>query len=614
MCGIIGALSERDIVPILLDGLRQLEYRGYDSAGLAVVLPEAPRLRRVRTRGKVARLAAMLEKEPLEGTIGIAHTRWATHGAPSVRNAHPHVSGGRVAVVHNGIIENYDALRGELMEAGVELATDTDSEVIAHLVASELEAKKSLLAAVASACGKLAGAFAMVVVSPEEPRKLVVVRVGSPLVIGCGSGEYFVASDVLALTDVAKDFIILEEQDIAEVSLAGVRVHSHLSGIENPVTREVVRIEGQRQLKDKGGHDSFMHKEIHEQPEAVHRALEARVSKNRVLQPAFGVNAGEVLDQVRSVYIVAAGSSYHCGLIAKYWIEELTGVPCQAEVASEFRYRKAVVLPGTLFVSISQSGETADTLAALRASRNLGFLASLAICNVPTSTLVRESDMTYLMHAGPEFSVASTKAITSSLVGLLLLTLLIGRRQGLPEEVEAEVVEALHSLDEVMRESLRLEPRIKELASRFGDRHNAFFLGRGAQYPVALEAALKLKEISYVHAEGYPAGELKHGPLALVDEGMPVVAVAPKDDLIEKLQSNLREVHARGGLLIVFAGPDTGFASREDMHVISMPRMHELLVPIVYSVPLQLLAYHVARLKGTDVDQPRNLAKAVTVE
>ena len=317
---------------------------------------------------------------------------------------------------------------------------------------------------------------------------------------------------------------------------------------------------------------------------------------------------------MRSVYIVAAGSSYHCGLIAKYWIEELTGVPCQAEIASEFRYRKAVVLPGTLFVAISQSGETADTLAALRASRNRGFLASLAICNVPTSTLVRESDMTYLMHAGPEFSVASTKAITSSLVGLLLLTLLIGRRQGLPEEVETEVVEALHSLDEVMRESLRLEPRIKELASRFGDRHNAFFLGRGAQYPVALEAALKLKEISYVHAEGYPAGELKHGPLALVDEGMPVVAVAPKDDLIEKLQSNLREVHARGGLLIVFAGPDTGFASREDMHVISMPRMHELLVPIVYSVPLQLLAYHVARLKGTDVDQPRNLAKAVTVE
>ena len=499
-------------------------------------------------------------------------------------------------------------------KAGVELETDTDSEVIAHLVASDLEAKKSLLAAVASACGKLEGAFAMAVVSPEEPRKLVVVRVGSPLVIGCGSGEYFVASDVLALTDVAKDFIILEEQDIAEVSLAGVRVHSLLSGIENPVTREVVRIEGQRQLKDKGGHDSFMHKEIHEQPEAVHRALEARVSKNRVLQPAFGVNAGEVLDQVRSVYIVAAGSSYHCGLIAKYWIEELTGVPCQAEIASEFRYRKAVVLPGTLFVAISQSGETADTLAALRASRNRGFLASLAICNVPTSTLVRESDMTYLMHAGPEFSVASTKAITSSLVGLLLLTLLIGRRQGLPEEVETEVVEALHSLDEVMRESLRLEPRIKELASRFGDRHNAFFLGRGAQYPVALEAALKLKEISYVHAEGYPAGELKHGPLALVDEGMPVVAVAPKDDLIEKLQSNLREVHARGGLLIVFAGPDTGFASREDMHVISMPRMHELLVPIVYSVPLQLLAYHVARLKGTDVDQPRNLAKAVTVE
>ena len=614
MCGIIGAVSKRDIVPLLLDGLRQLEYRGYDSAGLAVVSAEDEGLRRLRTRGKVAKLVAMQEQTPLEGSTGIAHTRWATHGKPSARNAHPHISGDKVAVVHNGIIENYETLRRELLDSGVVLDTDTDSELIAHMVAEEMQRQNCMLDAVAKVSAQLHGAFAMVVASPEEPQKLVVVRVGSPLVIGCGKGENFIASDVMALTDVAQEFIILEEGDIAEVSLTGVQVHSLADGLYAPVERERERIEGQQQLREKGQHDTFMHKEIHEQPEAVHRALEARVSRNRVLAPAFGVAADELLEQVQSVFIVAAGSSYHCGLIAKYWIEELTGVSCQVEIASEFRYRKAVVLPNTLFVAVSQSGETADTLAALRASRRLGFLASLAICNVPTSTLVRESDMTYLMHAGPEFSVASTKAITCSLVGLLLMTLLIGRHRGLHEVVETEVVEALASLDDVIRESLTLESQIKDLAARFFDRHNAFFLGRGAQYPVALEAALKLKEISYVHAEGYPAGELKHGPLALVDEGMPVIAVAPKDDLIEKLQSNLREVHARGGQLIVFAGPDTEFASHSDVHIISMPRMHELLVPIVYSVPLQLLAYHVARQKGRDVDQPRNLAKAVTVE
>ncbi len=519
-----------------------------------------------------------------------------------------------MAIVHNGIIENYEPLRRELLDSGVVLDTDTDSELIAHLVAGEMQQECAMLEAVFNVSAKLDGAYAMVVAGPQEPDKLVVVRVGSPLVIGCGKGESFVASDVLALNDVAEEFIILAEGDIAQVSSAGVQVYSLSQGLDFPLERERVRIESHQQLKDKGRHDTFMHKEIHEQPEAVHRALEARVSKNRVLAPAFGVATEEVLGRVRNVFIVAAGSSHHCGLIAKYWIEELAGVSCQVEIASEFRYRKAVVLPGTLFVAVSQSGETADTLAALRASRRLGFLASLAICNVPTSTLVRESDMTYLMHAGPEFSVASTKAITCSLVGLLLLTLLIGRHRGLHEVVETEVVKALACLDDVIRESLALEPQIEDLAARFFDRHNAFFLGRGAQYPVALEAALKLKEISYVHAEGYPAGELKHGPLALVDEGMPVIAVAPKDDLIEKLQSNLREVHARGGQLIVFAGPDTEFAAHEDVHIITMPRMHELLVPIVYSVPLQLLAYHVARQKGRDVDQPRNLAKAVTVE
>lgn len=613
MCGIIGAVGRRDIVPLLLEGLRQLEYRGYDSAGVAVVSAGDGGLRRLRTCGKVAELMAMQQQTPIKGTTGIAHTRWATHGKPSVRNAHPHVSGERVTIVHNGIIENYVALRRELLDSGISIESDTDSELIAHLIAGEMQGT-GLLEAVTKVAAKLDGAFAMVVASPCEPATLVVVRVGSPLVIGCGEDEYFVASDVLALAEVAENFIILEEGDIAQVSRAGVQVHSLGDGLAAPIERERLRIEGQPQFKDKGRHDSFMHKEIHEQPDAVHRALDARVSKNRVLAPAFGVAAEKTLEQVQSVFIVAAGSSYHCGLIAKYWIEELTGVPCQVEIASEFRYRKAVVLPGTLFVAVSQSGETADTLAALRASRRLGFLASLAICNVPTSTLVRESDMTYLMHAGPEFSVASTKAIICSLVGLLLLTLLVGRHRGLTELVEAEVVGALHSLDDAIRDSLELEPQIEDLASRFFDRHNAFFLGRGAQYPVALEAALKLKEISYVHAEGYPAGELKHGPLALVDEGMPVIAVAPKDDLIEKLQSNLREVHARGGQLIVFAGPDTEFISHTDVHIISMPRVHELLVPIVYSVPLQLLAYHVAKQKGRNVDQPRNLAKAVTVE
>lgn len=613
MCGIIGAVGRRDIVPLLLEGLRQLEYRGYDSAGVAVVSAGDGGLRRLRTCGKVAELMAMQQQTPIKGTTGIAHTRWATHGKPSVRNAHPHVSGERVTIVHNGIIENYVALRRELLDSGVSIESDTDSELIAHLIAGEMQGT-GLLEAVTKVAAKLDGAFAMVVASPHEPATLVVVRVGSPLVIGCGEDEYFVASDVLALAEVAENFIILEEGDIAQVSLAGVQVHSLGDGLAAPIERERLRIEGQPQFKDKGRHDSFMHKEIHEQPDAVHRALDARVSKNRALAPAFGVAAEKTLEQVQSVFIVAAGSSYHCGLIAKYWIEELTGVPCQVEIASEFRYRKAVVLPGTLFVAVSQSGETADTLAALRASRRLGFLASLAICNVPTSTLVRESDMTYLMHAGPEFSVASTKAIICSLVGLLLLTLLVGRHRGLTELVEAEVVGALHSLDDAIRDSLELEPQIEDLASRFFDRHNAFFLGRGAQYPVALEAALKLKEISYVHAEGYPAGELKHGPLALVDQGMPVIAVAPKDDLIEKLQSNLREVHARGGQLIVFAGPDTEFISHTDVHIISMPRVHELLVPIVYSVPLQLLAYHVAKQKGRNVDQPRNLAKAVTVE
>ena len=614
MCGIIGALGEQDVVPVLLEGLRRLEYRGYDSAGLAVIDPLAGRFQRVRTSGKVARLVNMLEAQPLQGALGIAHTRWATHGKPSARNAHPHVCEDLVAVVHNGIIENYETLRLDLEQAGVKLTSDTDSEVIAHLIGQRVRSGHPLFEAVRDVCARLEGAFAMAVASPLFPDELVAVRVGSPLIIGLGDEARLVASDVHALAQVAQDFVVLEEGDIARVTAELLSIHSLLGDSRDPVAREVLPVEAPAQFMDKGGYQTFMHKEIHEQPEAVHRALEGRVSRRRVLSPAFGIAAADLLGQVRSVHLVAAGSSYHCGLIAKYWLEELTGLPCQVEIASEFRYRRAVVLPGSLFVAISQSGETADTLAALKMSRNLDFLASLAICNVPTSTLVRESDLVYLMQAGPEFSVASTKAVTCSLVGLLLLTLLLGRHQGLSADREAEIIDALKSLDQALRACLLLEPRIAALADELAGRHNAFFLGRGLQYPVALEAALKLKEISYVHAEGYAAGELKHGPLALIDEGMPVIAVAPKDDLIEKLESNLREVHARGGQLIVFAGPDTGFGARDDMQVMPMPRVHELLVPIVYSLPLQLLAYHVARLRGTDVDQPRNLAKAVTVE
>ncbi len=612
MCGIIGAVGTRDVVPILLDGLRGLEYRGYDSAGLAVIDSEH-NLARQRTPGKVADLTAQLALRPLSGTIGIAHTRWATHGAPSEQNAHPHVCGSKVAIVHNGIVENHESLRRELMATGAMLESETDSEIIAHLIVREIDAGRALLDSVAQACRRLEGAFAMAALSPKDPDTLIIVRVGSPLVIGLGDGESFVASDLDALLDQTNRFVVLEEGDMAEVQRDRLRIFS--LGLPNrEVTREVLNISGKRQFKDKGDFATFMHKEIHEQPRAVVRALAGRVSRTRVLQQAFGVTAEDVLGRIRSVHIVAAGSSYHCGLIAKHWLEDVAGLPCQVEIASEFRYRKAAVLAESLFIAISQSGETADTLAALRTSRRLGFAASLAICNVPTSTLVRESDLTYLMQAGPEFSVASTKAISCSLVGLLLLTLILARLRGLSEQTEAEVAEALHSLDGGIRQALTLEPYIQTLASKLTHHDHVFFLGRGAQYPVALEAALKLKEVSYIHAEGYPAGELKHGPLALIDDGMPVVAIAPKDDLIEKLASNLREVEARGGELIVFAGPDTGFAARSNMHVLTMPHVHELLVPIVYNVPLQLLAYHVARLKGTDIDQPRNLAKAVTVE
>ncbi len=611
MCGIIGAVGTRDVVPILLDGLRGLEYRGYDSAGLAVI-DSAHNLARQRTPGKVADLTAQLASRPLSGTIGIAHTRWATHGAPSEQNAHPHVCGSKIAIVHNGIVENHESLRRELMATGAMLESETDSEIIAHLIVREIDAGRALLDSVAQACRRLEGAFAMAALSPKEPDTLIIVRVGSPLVIGLGDGESFVASDLDALLDQTNRFVVLEEGDMAEVQRDRLRIFS--LGLPNrEVTREVLNISGKRQFKDKGDFATFMHKEIHEQPRAVVRALAGRVSRTRVLQQAFGVTAEDVLGRIRSVHIVAAGSSYHCGLIAKHWLEDVAGLPCQVEIASEFRYRKAAVLAESLFIAISQSGETADTLAALRTSRRLGFAASLAICNVPTSTLVRESDLTYLMQAGPEFSVASTKAISCSLVGLLLLTLILARLRGLSEQTEAEVAEALHSLDGGIRQALALEPHIQTLASKLTHHDHVFFLGRGAQYPVALEAALKLKEVSYIHAEGYPAGELKHGPLALIDDGMPVVAIAPKDDLIEKLASNLREVEARGGELIVFAGPDTGFAARSNMHVLTMPHVHALLVPIVYNVSLQLLAYHVARLKGTDIDQPRNLAKAVTV-
>ncbi|EJM84830.1 MULTISPECIES: glutamine--fructose-6-phosphate transaminase (isomerizing) [Pseudomonas] len=610
MCGIVGAVAERNITAILLEGLKRLEYRGYDSAGVAVYTNDQ-QLERMRRPGKVSELELALEAEPLAGRLGIAHTRWATHGAPCERNAHPHFSGD-LAVVHNGIIENYEALREQLKALGYVFTSDTDTEVIAHLLNHKLKDLNDLTVALKATVKELHGAYGLAVISARQPDRLLAARSGSPLVIGLGLGENFLASDQLALRQVTDRFMYLEEGDIAEIRRDSVQIWD-VSG--KVVERQTVQYRDGADVADKGEFRHFMLKEIHEQPAVVQRTLEGRLSPDGVLVQAFGPQAAELFAKVRNVQIVACGTSYHAGMVARYWLEELAGIPCQVEVASEFRYRKVVVQPDTLFVTISQSGETADTLAALRNAKELGFLASLAICNVGISSLVRESDLTLLTQAGREIGVASTKAFTTQLVGLLLLTLSLGQVRGtLAKGVEATLVEELRRLPTRLGEALAMDSTVEKIAELFAEKHHTLFLGRGAQFPVAMEGALKLKEISYIHAEAYPAGELKHGPLALVDNDMPVVTVAPNNELLEKLKSNLQEVRARGGQLIVFADEQAGMTNGEGTHVVHMPHIHDILSPILYTIPLQLLSYYVAVLKGTDVDQPRNLAKSVTVE
>ncbi len=610
MCGIVGAVAQRNVQGILLEGLKRLEYRGYDSAGMAILSPEG--LRRSRAVGKVAALEERLAGEPLAGRCGIAHTRWATHGKPSEVNAHPHVSNERVAVVHNGIIENHEALRGELVEAGYAFTSETDTEVVAHLVDREYRLHGDLLAAVQAALARLHGAYALGVIHADEPGVVIGARKGSPLVVGVGIDEAFLGSDPLALLQVTDRFVYLQEGDVVRLSGAG-RIEI-LDATGTTAEREVSTFEHGDGAASKGDYRHFMQKEIFEQPAVITAALEGRLGEGSVPPECFGPDAEALFQQVKHIHIVACGTSYHAGMVARYWLERYAGVPVQVEVASEYRYRTVVVPEGTLFVTLSQSGETADTLAALRFAREQGYLGSLAICNVPGSSLVRESDLTLMTQAGPEIGVASTKAFTTQLTALMLLTLALGRVKGLAVETQAELVENLRRLPRLVNQVLALDDAIEALSMAFAEKHHALFLGRGAHFPIALEGALKLKEISYIHAEAYPAGELKHGPLALVDSEMPVISVAPNDELLDKLKSNLQEVRARGGELFVFADEQVGIKEEEGVRVLCLPHVHEALAPILYTIPLQLLSYHVAVLKGTDVDQPRNLAKSVTVE
>ncbi|WP_444929099.1 glutamine--fructose-6-phosphate transaminase (isomerizing) [Microbulbifer sp. SSSA002] len=609
MCGIVGALAQRNVMGILLEGLRRLEYRGYDSAGVCLS-DGSGQLQLRKSLGKVADLEAKLREESAEGHIGIAHTRWATHGVPSNENAHPHLSG-HIALVHNGIIENHQELRAELQDKGYEFQSETDTEVVVHLIHSLSIEGRNLIDSVTEATQILEGAYALAVVSRDEPDVLACARSGSPLVLGVGIEENFIASDPMALRQVTDRFIFLEEGDVAEVRRSGIAVRDKLG---KEVSRPVHKLTGGHEASNKGHYRHYMQKEIFEQPQVVAATLAGRIDEHSVLTQALGARAQEILPKVQQVQIVACGTSYHAGMVARYWLEDWAGIPCSVEVASELRYRKTVVRPGTLFVSISQSGETADTLAALRQGKGLGYLASMAICNVPNSSLVRESELSLMTEAGPEIGVASTKAFTTQLVALQLFCIALAKANGLPAEREAELVSALHQLPQLMESFTGLDKIVKYTGEAFAEKKHALFLGRGVEFPIALEGALKLKEISYIHAEAYPAGELKHGPLALVDGDMPVVVVAPNDELLEKLKSNLQEVRARGGQLFVFASPKAGFTSEEGVTVVEVPDSPESLAPILYTVPLQLLSYHVAVLKGTDVDQPRNLAKSVTVE
>ena len=610
MCGIVGAVAERNVVPILMEGLRRLEYRGYDSAGIAVL--ENGGVTRLRRAGKVQELADALEEQPAHGVQGISHTRWATHGVPNETNAHPHMSGGNIAIVHNGIIENYEELRDDLKAKGYAFESETDTEVIAHRIAWHLESTKELPAAVRATVAELEGAYALVVMSLADPGRLMLARAGCPVVIGVGIGENFVASDIAALLPVTRRFKFLDEGDVALVERTKITIWDAAGKeVERPTTESELTADA----AERGEFRHYMLKEIHEQGQAVARTLAERIANGRVLDAAFGPKANEALDATRGVHIVACGTSFHAGLVARYWIEQLCRLPCTVEIASEYRYRSPVVPEGTLFVTISQSGETADTLAALRAAKQLGYVSTLTICNVPESSMVRESELVMMTNAGPEIGVASTKAFTTQLAALALLTIALARRNGLEDRQEKALVAQLADLPGLIEEVLALDPSIEALAEHFVDKHHALFLGRGVQNPIAMEGALKLKEISYIHAEAYAAGELKHGPLALVDEDMPVVTVAPDDELLEKLKSNLQEVRARGGELYVFADPRVQFGDRVGIHTMRMPALiQDFQAPILYTIPLQLLAYHVAVLKGTDVDQPRNLAKSVTVE
>ena len=609
MCGIVGAAARRPVAEILIEGLKRLEYRGYDSAGLAVL--QQGHIELCKEVGKVAVLAESAANKEWPGSCGIAHTRWATHGKPSQVNAHPHVSRQRLALVHNGIIENHEALRSGLRSEGYEFLSETDTEVIVHLVESRMEQGLDLLEAVKNAVSSLEGAFGLAVVCADEPDKVVCARSGSPLVIGVGIGENFIASDQLALRQVTDRFVYLEEGDFACITPDAYEVWDAAGEL---VERELTWITDAQDAADKGHYRHYMLKEIFEQPQVIRNTLQGRLGSDRILEQAFGSDAQAILDQTRAVQIVACGTSYHSAMVAKYWIEGIAGVTCRVEVASEFRYRRFVVEDNTLLVTISQSGETADTLAALRLAKTVGYAATMTICNVPQSSLVRESDLAFMTEAGPEIGVASTKAFTTQLVALIILTVALGRRHKLSGEDENKIVQGLHLLPAMVELALTLDEQIQVISEAFAEKHHALFLGRGVQWPVAMEGALKLKEISYIHAESYPAGELKHGPLALVDADMPVVAVAPNDELLEKLKSNLEEVRARGGELFVFADSKAGFNNEPGVTVIPIPHVPDIIAPIIYTIPLQLLSYHVAVLKGTDVDQPRNLAKSVTVE
>ena len=611
MCGIVGAIAERNIVPILIEGLRRLEYRGYDSAGLAV-LNGSKHLTRLRTVGKVKMLNEALEQQPTTGKIGIAHTRWATHGVPSERNAHPHISLDGLAIVHNGIIENHDELREELKRLGYQFTSETDTEVVAHRIHHHLSTVKDLFKAVRATVAELEGAYALAVVSESDPERLIVAREGCPVVLGLGVEENFVASDVSALLPVTRRFIFLDEGDVAEVRRKSIRV---IDKEGNNVERQVRESELSADAAEKGQYRHYMLKEIHEQPRAIANTLQERVANGRLLEAAFGPAATEVFKRTQNVHIVACGTSYHAACVARYFIEQICKVTCAVDIASEYRYRNPLVPPNSLFVTISQSGETADTLAALRLAKESGYLSTLSICNVPESSLVRESELVMLTRAGPEIGVASTKAFTTQLTALSMFVIALAKHHGADAERERGLVGRLVELPSLVEKTLQLDPVIHKLAERFAEKHHTLFLGRGALYPIAMEGALKLKEISYIHAEAYPAGELKHGPLALVDADMPVITVAPNNDLLEKLKSNLMEVRARGGELIVFADPESGIHESDGVTVIEMPKhVTYFQAPVIYTIPLQLLAYHVAILRGTDVDQPRNLAKSVTVE